>query len=100
MYSRLVIECGLPPAYVLDEMEPYEINAALEGLEYKYKEKWEQTRMICYVIAQSNSTKKIAPTDILKFPWDNKRETSEDIRIEQNDIERLKKKAEQYIKSK
>lgn len=100
MYFRLVVECGLPPGYVLDKMEPYEINAALEGVEYKYRETWEQTRLICYVIAQSNSTKKIKPTDILKFPWDN--QTAEHVctAVSGEDMERIKKKAEQYINSK
>lgn len=55
--------------------------------------------MICYVLAQSNSTKSIKPTDIIRFPWDDDSEPA-DTCVNSEDIERLKKKAEQYIKSK
>lgn len=81
-------------------MEPYEINAALEGLQCKNRESWEQTRMVCYMLAQTNSTKKLTPSDVLKFPWDAEAEELVDTSISTEDIERLKEKAKQYIKSK
>lgn len=77
----------------------YEVSAALEGSEYRNRESWEQTRMICYMTVQANSTKKITPSDILKFHWDCA-ETEQDTSISSTDVERLKKKAEQYLKSK
>lgn len=77
----------------------YEIDAILKTLQYRHRNSWEQTRMICYVLAQSNSTKKIKPTDIIRFPWDDDSK-SIDTLVSAEDIERLKKKAEQYIKSK
>lgn len=80
-------------------MEFYEIDAILNSMHYRHRQSWEQTRMICYVLAQSNSTKSIKPTDIIHFPWDDDSEPA-DTYVNEEDIERLKKKAEQYIKSK
>lgn len=77
-------------------MEEYEVIPLMKYLHLKNKESWEQSRMISYIIAQGNSTKKIKPTDIVKFPW-------EEIQIEGNtsvskeDAERLSNKAKQYI---
>lgn len=74
-------------------MQWYEINALLTGKENKTS--WEQTRMICYMIAQVNSKKKLKPTDILSFTWDEKKE---DTSITSADIDRLKNKAKQTLK--
>lgn len=100
IYSLLVLEAGIDPGYVLDRMEFYEIDALIDHFYLSHKEGWEQARMISYVIAQSNSTKKIRPTDLIQFPWDKMELESTDKAISTKDIERLKKKAEQYIKSK
>lgn len=89
----------MDPGYVMDHMEFYEIDAILNSMQYRHRQSWEQTRMICYVLAQSNSTKSIKPTDIIRFPWDDDSEPA-DTCVNSEDIERLKKKAEQYIKSK
>ena len=99
IYRILVIECGLNPEYFLDRMEPYEIRAALDGARFKNRESWEQTRLMAYISAQSNSTKQLKPEDILKFPWDGVRPDS-NMLVSDADIERLKRKAEEYIKSK
>ena len=92
MYGLLVFEGGLPPGYVLDEMPPYEINAALSQIHLRHKESWEQTRMLCHIIA-AVAGNKLKPTDIIKFPWDKK---DEDTVIDAKDIERLKEKMKQY----
>lgn len=81
-------------------MEFYEIDAILESIHFSHKEGWEQARMISYVIAQSYSTKKIQPTDLILFPWDKKDTVSGETSISTEDIVRLKKKAKQYIESK
>ena len=57
---------------------------------------WEQCRFISYVLAQINSTKKLKPTDILSFTWD-KEEDNKNTMITNEDIERLKNKAKQYL---
>lgn len=58
-------------------------------------ESWEQTRLLAYITAQINSTKKLKPTDIISFSWDE--ESTGDTAISNEDIERLKNKAKQYI---
>lgn len=78
-------------------MEWYEVEACIKGLENKNKASWEQCRFISYMIAQVNSTKKLKPTDILSFNWD-KEEDNKNTMITNEDIERLKNKANQIIK--
>jgi hypothetical protein len=96
MYGRLVFESGLPPDYVLDRMPFYEINIALEYSYLKNKERWEQARMICYVIAQSNSTKRLKATDIMTFHWEKKEKV--DTTVSDEDAKRLREKLKQYVK--
>lgn len=68
---------------------------------YANKESWEQTRMISYIVAQSNSTKKLNMTDILSFPWENEHEEIERYtEMSNSDLERLKQKAKNYLKAK
>ena len=38
---------------------------------YAHKDSWEQTRLLAYITAQVNSTKKIKLSDILDFYWEN-----------------------------
>ena len=77
-------------------MEWYEIEAALEYQYYSYRESWEQTRLIAFILAQVNSKKRLKMEDIIKFPWDGKEEAQS---ISKEDIERLNKMSEAYIKS-
>lgn len=93
----MVVECGIDPDYFLDEMKWYEVEACIKGLENKNKTSWEQCRFLSYIIAQVNSTKKLKPTDILSFTWD-KEEDNKNTMITNEDIERLKNKANQIIK--
>lgn len=51
--------------------------------------------MISYIIAQTNSTKQLSPTDIMKFDWDEAKE--KDTSISKDDIARLQAKANQFI---
>lgn len=70
----------------------------MQYLHLKNKESWEQSRLISYCVAQGNSTKKIAPSDIIKFPWEKKEDTFTGITsISNDDIERLRNKSKQYI---
>ena len=78
-------------------MKWYEVEACIKGLENKNKASWEQCRFISYMIAQVNSTKKLKLTDILSFNWD-KEEDNKNTMITNEDIERLKNKANQIIK--
>jgi hypothetical protein len=86
------MEGGLNPKYVLDEMEQYEIAPLIKGISKKNKESWEQTRLIAYITAQTQSTKKLKITDIIKFPWDDEK-NDVDTAVSNEDINRLTNKA-------
>ena len=75
-------------------MQMYELEPLINNLHKKDRNSCEQARMIAYVIAQCNSTKKLKPTDIMQFTWDN--DTTEETSISNEDIKRLKEKAKQY----
>ena len=75
-------------------MQMYELEPLIANIHKKNKESWEQTRLLAYITAQVNSTKKLKPTDIISFSWDN--EVS-DTAISNEDVQRLKNKAKQYI---
>ena len=61
---------------------------------FAYKDSWEQARMQAYILAQCNSTKKLKPSDIMKFYWD--KEEAEVTSISNADVERLREKAKQF----
>lgn len=90
----LTLKYGFNPSYVLDEMKWYEINGLMKYEYYKEKEDWEQARLIAYVIAQVNSKKKLKIEDVVPFYWEkeDKKATSKE------EFERLKNKAQEYIK--
>ena len=77
-------------------MEVYEINAAMKYNYYAHKDSWEQTRLLAYITAQVNSTKKIKLSDILDFYWENDIEPI-DTSISNDDVKRLREKAKQFI---
>ena len=74
----------------------YELEVILDNLHLKHKQNWEQTRLIAYIIAQSNSTKKINITDVVKFSWDNEKNETIDIMTDE-DKDRLRKKSDEII---
>lgn len=47
------------------------------------QQQWEQARMLCLCSIQPYNTRKMQPTDVMQFPWDNihegKEETTEEI---------------------
>lgn len=73
-------------------MQTYEVNDILECLQYTDRNLWETSRMNSYILAQVNSKKKLSPTDIIKFNWENNEEAKE-IEISNEDIKRLKEKS-------
>ena len=46
-------------------------------LDYADRPVWERARMQMFIQAQSVSTKKIKPEDIIKFKWDHENESTE-----------------------
>ena len=90
--------------YFLDKMQPYELAIICESLHLRVKDSWEQARMIAYVTAQVNSTKKMKPTDIIAFGWEKESEQPKQIiNYTKEDFERIKAEAlqrEKYLKEK
>lgn len=94
MYERVVGEGGVSPSYFLDRMTFGEVETFLMGFNRRNRDTWEQTRIIGYIIAQANSTKKLKQTDILRFPWDESKE-DRDTHVSDEEIARLRAKAKQ-----
>ena len=92
----LVMQLHYPPKYVLDEMQMYEVRAALKYSYYASKDTWEANRLTAYKIAQTHSKRRLTLQDIVTFPWENKEES--DTSITKEDIERLQMKADYYLK--
>ena len=72
----LTLQLHLPPEYVMDKMEFFEIRALMKHQHYAHKDSWEQARMVAYIIAQVNSKKKLKPTDVMEFDWDRERDNT------------------------
>lgn len=75
----------------MDQLQDWEVYDFYDMLQYADVTSWEQTRWLMYVIAQVNSRKQLKVTDILNFSWD---QTQKNITITDDDIKRLKEKAE------
>lgn len=59
--------------YFMDNMSFYEVRTLAKNLNRSVRWGWEMTREIAFVTAQVNSTKRLKPSDIMKFEWDNKK---------------------------
>ena len=73
----------------------YELEPLISNIHKKNKESWEQTRLLAYITAQVYSKKKLLPTDIISFSWDE--DSAGVTTISNEDVQRLKEKAKQYI---
>jgi hypothetical protein len=80
-------------------MQLYEIECLLENLWMKNKDSWEQSRLLAYVTAQSQSTKKIDMQQMLSFPWE-KEPVHEDTQEERDEIMREMKAMEEMMNKK
>ena len=74
-------------------MQMYEVRAIMKYQHLAQKDSWEQSRMIAYITAQCNSTKKLNPSDIISFQWDK---LEDNTAISTYDLNRLREKAKQY----
>lgn len=100
LYRLVVIELHYQPEYFFDKMEIYELDSVLKHYPYRFKSECEMARNIAYIIAQSNSTKKLKPNDIMKFVWDDNKILNEEKRKElsEEDIALYRKKAQEIIR--
>ena len=94
----MVLDLGLQPQYVLDEIEIYEINSLMKYSFLKHKDNWEQARLISYLIAQCNSAKKLKLEDIIKFQWDDKDEEKNESVITNEELEQMMQEADEMKK--
>ena len=81
----------------MDKMTDYEINDIIDCLPYSDRNGWEQSRLLAYTNVQINSKKKLSPSEVIKLPWDKEETMSTEISNE--DIERLKEKAQLISKN-
>ena len=83
-------------SYFMDDMKFYELSPILKNLNVSVKNDWEIARQISYIIAQSQSTKKIKPSDIMQFPWDEgyKNRPKKDVKITKEMRDRMIKEME------
>ena len=66
----ICVKMGIPPDYILDRMENYELKAVINQYENDFKEKYERTRLVMHSIYQSQNTKQLKYSDIMSFDWD------------------------------
>lgn len=95
LYAILTLQLHLPPEYVMDKMEFFEIRALMKYKYYSHMDEWEQTRFISYVLAQVNSKKKLKLSDIIDFHWekDNEEMNKE---VSHEEVNRLRNKAAEF----
>lgn len=74
----------------------YEARAIMKYEYYAYKDSWEQARLVAYLIAQVNSTKKLKISDITSFYWDEEKAANADTSMSNADLERLREKAKMF----
>lgn len=76
---------GLPPEYVLDNMQMYEIGGFLDYRHLRHKEEWEQTRWFGTLYANYHSKSRVYPERLIKFPWDSEHEEKSELTKKQRE---------------
>lgn len=76
----------------MNDMQMYELDFLLSSINYSFREEYEIMRFQSYITAQTQSTKKIKPSDIISFSWDKDIEEKVTT-ITDKDINRLREKA-------
>ena len=68
---------------------------------YKNKEDWQRTRLLAYIQAQTNSTKKLKLEDIISFSWEkeeNEELKKNDNEVTQEELEQMMREADEMKK--
>ena len=95
----LVIETRLITYdYFMGELQQWEVELFYDNLKYANRPEWEQTRLLMYILAQTNSKKKLKITDLMKFPWDSEGEDVETIEDTKENRDKLRERAKQFEK--
>lgn len=87
------MEGGLPPTYVLHEMELWEMPFLIRAIENKRHPAWEQARMTSLVVANAMGAK--LKTKDISFPWEQ-----EQVEEGVPDIAEMRKKLNELKKQK
>lgn len=66
-------------------MTPRELYNAFKGYnektEREFQAGWERTRWLASIVANSFSSKRIQPRDLMRFPWEGEIDRSEEIEL-------------------
>lgn len=75
-------------------MSSNECNILIENYNESYKNNWEQTRYIAYIVAATQNDKIKKPQDLLKFSWEIENELSKEKITKEEIIQREKEMLE------
>lgn len=81
--------------YYLDKMRDYELNLILSNINYIDRASWEQTRLLGYINAQTQSTKRLDFSDICTFPWERETQETETEEETEEQLQALRTRARQ-----
>ena len=78
--AQLIVGYGLPPDYVMNQMELWEFKEYFKAAEYRKKEQLTEQRLWTYltILPQVDSKKLKSPEQLIQFPWeiDSKKKTA------------------------
>lgn len=81
----------MPPAYVLDDMQLYEVPYLIKAISKKDRPAWERTRYASLIVANAFGAK-IKMKD-LAFPWEQEEQQSTpDVKLMRQRMNELKKR--------
>lgn len=86
------------PEYFLDRMESWEASELLSLLPFSYRPEWEQVRHLSHASLQPHYKKKIKPSELLQFAWDDDDKGKEEVTVSKEEKERLNEKSKQIAK--
>ena len=79
--------------YFLDEMKSYELSIILDNLNCCVKNDWEMCRQIMCSNLTPYSKKKLKPSDVIQFPWENKSKKRE-VKVTEELVKEMTRNAE------
>lgn len=100
VFSILVFQGNLDPVYVLDQMSMLELHILVKNLYRAKQDDWEIGRQTIFTSAKvMGGTKETNPREFMPLPWDNLEGSTgdKDPLPTKKDLERLKKKAMEYV---
>lgn len=97
LYRIIVIELHFEPTYFFDSMSIQELNLILSNYDYRFRSNLENTRTLAYIEAQANSRKRLKPSDIMSFRWDNETKETKP-KMNKKQLEAIKAESEEITK--